>query len=174
MIERPSRSIALAAGALALAVASPASAFEKQWHVGARAGVGSLESRGWGPALGLHGAYGISDMFDVTVEGLASRHGGSDGTDVLSGCLGLSYKVDVFEWIPYVTALGGYYSFSGRRGPGGEVGGLLGGSLQVGLDYLLMRNFAVGADIRWHANLHDGFHIPLFTGTLGAEYRFGY
>jgi hypothetical protein len=37
-----------------------------------------------------------------------------------------------------------------------------------------MRELAIGADVRWHASFVDGFSFPLFTATLGAEYRWGW
>jgi hypothetical protein len=161
---------------------------EEEWHLGGRAGVGVLSGLGAGPAVGVHGAYGLSDMFDVTLELMESHHFGGaltepapgkvprqkDATDVLSASAGLSYKVDVFEWIPYVTALAGYYAYLGEPGPHGEHGSEFGASIQLGLDYLPMRELAIGADVRWHASFVDGFSFPLFTATLGAEYRWGW
>ena len=164
------------AGALAVASAAAATdalAFEDEWRVGGRAGIATLSGRGMGPALGLHAGYALSDMFDVTFEGLASRHDGSDGTDVMSAALGLAYKIDVFEWIPYVAVLGGYYHYAGLPGPDGERGSEIGGAGQAGLDYLVSRSFGLGAELRWHASLRDGLSLPLFSATLGAAYRFG-
>ncbi len=133
-----------------------------------------LSKTGVEPALGLHGAYGLGDMFDATVEVLGSHHVGGSGTDVLSACGGVAYKIDVFEWIPYVAALAGYYGYAGAPGPHGEHGSEFGASVQLGVDYLPMRDLALGADVRWHASFHDGFSLPLFTATLGAEYRWGF
>jgi hypothetical protein len=161
---------------------------EEEWHLGGRAGVGVLSGLGAGPAFGLHGAYGLSDMFDVTLELNESHHFGGELTaevpgqaprqkgaaDVLSASAGLSYKIDVFEWIPYVTTLAGYYAYLGEPGPHGEHGSEFGASIQIGLDYLPMRELAFGADVRWHASFVDGFSFPLFTATLGAEYRWGW
>jgi hypothetical protein len=150
-----------------------ASAADQEWHAGAKAGVAALSGQGVGPAVGLHGAYGLGDMFDVTVELLGSKHGGAGGTDVLSGSAGLAYKIDVLRWIPYVALLGGYYHYSGARGPNGERGSVAGASAQLGMDYLVTRQFAVGAEVRWHASFHGAMDIPLFSATLGAEYRWG-
>jgi hypothetical protein len=151
-------------------------AAEQEWHLGGRAGVGVLSGRGAGPAFGVHGAYGLNDMFDVALELNESHHfgGTKDASDILSASTGLSYKIDVFEWIPYVTALGGYYAYLGERGPHGEQGSEFGASIQIGLDYLAMRELAFGADVRWHASFVDGLSFPLFTATLGAEYRWGW
>ncbi len=161
-------------GAAVLAVAGNALAAGGDWHAGGRAGIGVLSKTGVEPALGLHGAYGLDDVFDATVEVLGTKDVGSSGTDVLSASAGVAYKVDVFEWIPYVAALAGYYGYAGSPGPHGEHGSEFGASVQLGLDYLPMRELAFGADVRWHASFHDGFSVPLFTATLGAEYRWGW
>ena len=162
-------------GALTVLREGVAIASEQEWHLGGRAGVGVLSGVGAGPAFGVHGAYGLNDMFDVTLELNESHHfGGKDGSDVLSASGGLSYKIDVFEWIPYVTALAGYYAYLGDPGPHGEHGSEFGSSIQIGLDYLPMRELAFGADVRWHASFVDGLTFPLFTATLGAEYRWGW
>jgi hypothetical protein len=165
----------VSAGALAgvVGMAAPARAFEREWHAGLRAGFATLTKRGMGPALGVHGAYGLSDMFDVTLEALASRHDGADGTDVLSATAGLTYKIDVFQWIPYLGLVGGYYHFGGE--PAGRFeGGMPGFALQAGLDYLVVREVAIGLELREHNVLEDGLHLPVFSATLGAEYRFGW
>lgn len=173
MPKMSARSRISGAAFFAVLVAAPgrAHAFEDEWHAGLRAGAASLAHRGWGPAVGLHGAYGISDMFDVSLEGLASWHG---DTDVYSGSVGLVYKIDVLEWIPYVGISAGYYDYARRPGPNGESGSEIGASVQLGLDYLFTRNWAAIADVRWHASFHDGVNFPLFSATLGAEYRWGF
>lgn len=165
--------LGLATACAVVAVVNDARAFEDQWHAGARAGFATLLRRGTGPALGVHAAYGLSDMFDVHVEGLLSRHGGSDGTDVASAVAGLVYKIDVFEWVPYVGVVGGYYHFGGSIGPDGERGGRAGAAVQAGIDYLASRELAFNVDVRWHTAFAEGLKMPLFSATLGAEYRFG-
>jgi len=147
---------------------------DEEWHAGGRAGITVMKGTGVAPALGLHGAYGLGDMFDATVEVLGSHHVGSTGTDVLSASAGAAYKIDVFEWIPYVSLLAGYYDYIGSPGPNREHGSQFGASAQIGLDYLPMRELALGAEVRWHASFSDGFHFPLFSATLGAEYRWGW
>lgn len=173
MSIRP-RLLGVALAAAAALSAGRARAFEDEWHAGARAGAASLRGRGWGPAVGLHGAYGISDMFDVALEGGASWHGGAHGTDVYSASLGLVYKIDILEWIPYVGVYGGYYDYARRPGPNGESGSEVGASVQLGLDYLFSRSFAAMGEVRWHASFRDGMDVPLFSATLGAEYRWGF
>ena len=162
-------------GALTVLGEGAAIAAEQEWHLGGRAGAGFLSGVGAGPAFGVHGAYGLNDMFDVALELNESHHfGGQNGSDVLSASGGLSYKIDVFEWIPYVTVLGGYYAYLGQPGSHGEHGSEFGGSIQIGLDYLVTRELALGADVRFHASFVDGLNWPLITTTLGAEYRWGW
>jgi hypothetical protein len=165
---------ASAAFAVAVLGTRSARATEQEWRAGGRAGIAVLSKTGVEPALGLHGAYGINDIFDATVEVLGSHHVSGSGTDVLSASAGIAYKIDVFQWIPYVALLGGWYGYGGAPGPHGEHGSEFGASIQLGVDYLVMRELSLGADVRWHASFHDGFSVPLFTTTLGAEYRWGW
>lgn len=160
--------------ALALA-SSTAGAFEREWHAGAHAGVAALSGGVVGPAASVHGAYGLNDMFDLAAELGGSRHGfSSDGTDVLHASVGAIYKIDVFQWIPYVGVYGGYYHWLRAPGPHGEHGPQPGASVQIGVDYLLARELALGVDLRWHASFHDGVSVPLFSAGVGAEYRWGW
>jgi hypothetical protein len=155
-------------------VSSTASAFEREWHAGAHAGVAALSGSALGPSASLHGAYGLNDLFDVAVELGGSRHGFSGGTDVLHASVGAIYKIDILQWIPYVGAYGGYYHWLGAPGPSSEHGPQPGASVQLGIDYLLARELALGMDLRWHASFHDGLTVPLFSAGLGAEYRWGW
>src|SRR5688572_24742899 len=68
--------LTLASIAATACLAAPARAFEREWHVGGGFGMGAPSS-GYnaGPAVGIHGAYGISDVFDVRLEVLASGNG---------------------------------------------------------------------------------------------------
>jgi hypothetical protein len=166
--------VALVAGASTALVPLPARAAGDEWHAGGRAGIVDLSGSGVEPALGLHGAYGLNDVFDATVEMLGSRHVGKNGTDTLSACGGIAYKIDVFEWIPYVALLAGYYDYAGRAGPHGEHGSAFGAQAQLGLDYLPMRELAFGAEARLHTSFTDGFNASFFSVTLGAEYRWGW
>src|SRR5690606_34041535 len=61
------RGVAAALTTIALFAASDAFAFEREWHLGGGVGASdfSAEGVGWGPELGVHGAYGLSDSFDL-------------------------------------------------------------------------------------------------------------
>jgi hypothetical protein len=113
-------------------------------------------------------------MFDLHLELLGSRNGGADGTDIFSASAGISYKIDVFEWVPYVGLFGGYYYFGGLAGPNGERGSTAGASIGVGLDYLVSRSVALGAQVRWHATFTDGLAFPYLSALARCEYRWGW
>jgi hypothetical protein len=160
--------------AAAVAFAPDAAAFEREWHVGGKLGGAALKGAPLGLAVNVHGAYGLSDMFDAVIEVTASRHGWSNGTDVFSASAGLAYKIDVLEWIPYVGLLAGYYHYAGMPGPNGEHGPEFGAAISAGVDYLVSREFVLGVDLRAHMSFEDGFSFPYYTGLLGAEYRWGW
>lgn len=168
------RVISALAAAASLAVSRPATAFEREWHAGGKLGGAVLKDAPLGAAVNLHGAYGLSDMFDAVIEVTASRHGWSGGTDVLSVTGGLAYKIDVLEWVPYVGLLGGYYHWAGTPGPSGEHGPAFGAAISAGVDYLVSRELVFGVDLRAHTSFEDGLSFPYYTGLLGAEYRWGW
>lgn len=108
---------------LLLTFATPAHAFEKQWHLGLGLGAAAAKEHSIGPAWNLYAAYGISDVFDVRVEAFASTNAGfvPDAAHPLSeqgrptwneffygGKLALAYKIDVIEWIPYAGVTAGF------------------------------------------------------------------
>jgi hypothetical protein len=151
-----------------------AAAFEREWRVGLGGGLAAVDEVGLGPALDVHGAYGLSDLFDVNLELLGSRHRADGSTDVLSAAAGMSYKIDVFQWIPYVEVAGGLYYYGGDGGPNGEKGVEPGASAALGLDYLVSRSFSLGLQVRQHASFSDGLSLPYLTSTLRAAYRWGW
>jgi len=168
------RTLALALVAAAFLVSAPLPAAEGELRAGASAGVGVLSGHGAGPAAEAFGAYGLSDLFDAIVELHDSFHGANGSADVLSASAGLAVKLDVLEWVPHAALLGGYYYYAGSPASHGEHGSEPGASAQIGLDYLLSRELSVGVDARAHASFTDGIHLPLFTATIGAAYRWGF
>jgi len=168
-------------GAAVVASAGSAKAFERQWHVGGGLGAATFASGdpSLGPALGVFGAYGLSDMFDARLELTASRHERASGTsvDLYSASAGVAYKIDVIEWIPYVGLLLGYYRQAGEDPTSGDRGAL-GISTALGIDYALSRSVGLGLQLRYHGGLND---VPTsltdgsyYTGLLRAEYRWGW
>ena len=178
---RPSR-IAFAGVLVFLSLLSVrAHAFERQWHLGAGLGAGFFADANTsaGPVLGLHAAYGLSDMFDVKVEGLGALHSvGDESFQLLSGSAGLAYKVDVIQWIPYLGIQVGYYHLMGDVLPAKLSNHELGLSVDLGLDYAYSRSFGLGAQLRYHGFMHDPMSsmadAPYFCALLRAEYRWGY
>lgn len=153
--------------------ASPAQAFERQWHLGAAGSVvfpSDGRARGYGP--GLYGAYGISDVFDLRAELKSSFHprlGARDAFSIHSGALGLCYKVDILEWIPYVGVRAGYFGQGGELGGWARGGGFIGGF--AGFDHAFSRSFAAGLELSTDQLLPAGL---LSSVSLRAEYRWGY
>lgn len=148
-----------------------ASAFERQWHVGGGVGL-ATESGGYdiGPVLGVHGAYGISDVFDVRLELQASRNDLA-GFPVwfYATRAGLAYKLDVLQWIPYGGPSAGAFFVTWSDGTLLRpcVGAF------VGLDYAVSEHvgiglFGAGDYVLANPNLLVG------TALFRAEYRFGW
>jgi hypothetical protein len=178
---------ALAALAVLLE-ARDARAFEREWHVGGGIGVTTYPHYyTTGPALGLNGSYGISDVFDVKLELLGSlntytppksaqsRAPESERAAPWSAVAGLSYKVDVLQWIPYGALLVGYQHIGGRL-PVGEPfrrdDALA--AIVLGLDYAATRSFGLGASIRSDLLLTSPERGAAFTPMLRAEYHWGF
>lgn len=156
---------------------SDAFAFEEQWHVGGGLGVlrASPEPVGLGPAVNVYAAYGLSDMFDIKLDLAASNHAfegapeTSDRRSIFTGTAGVSYKLDVLEWIPYFGAHTGviYSDLPEDLGMGTRT--WLVGAM-VGLDYAPTPSFGLGVMNRWHLPLGGGTLVDLF---LRAEYHWG-
>jgi hypothetical protein len=167
-------SLALVVTALVLS-ASAASAFERQWHVGAGLGVANPTHPGVGagPAVNLYGAYGLTDMFDLKLDLMASQHplkGSDERYRTIMGTLGLSYKIDIIEWIPYFGLSGGVFRTDLPESVVTEEQDIaLGGFL--GLDYAVSRSFGLGVVSRAHWFVEgEGMGEVYFR----AEYRWGW
>jgi hypothetical protein len=160
---------------LCLLSSSPALAFEREWHLGAGAGVAFPPGEyAMGPELAVHGAYGVSDVFDIRLELAGAKHAHDvlpDAT-VLSGAAGLAYKLDIIEWVPYGGVLAGYlWSDQDPLVLDGLAPSVTLG-LIVGLDYGFSRHFALGIAYREDFMLRDGSaYGSLF---LRGEYRWGW
>jgi len=166
---------------LVTALSSEALAFERQWHFGGGAGVAlGLPGLELGPALGVHAAYGLSDVFDVRLELSGSRHAhtavaGAEAqpavySSVYTGKIGIAYKLDVIQWIPYLGVTAGALGATGPLPDYNQVRMSLGAV--GGLDYAITRNLGIGivgtADyVLTQPSTHAVF-------LLRAEYRFGW
>jgi len=162
---------------------SRAQAFEREWHVGGGVGLTAYPKYyGAGPSLGLNAGYGISDVFDLKLELLGSSHtyqataqSPSERGEAYSGAAGLSYKVDILQWIPYGAALVGFQHIAGRL-PASEPfrrnDALL--VLVIGVDYAATRNFGLGLSLRTNFLLSTLGEGEAFTTMLRAEYHWGF
>lgn len=180
--------LALAIGAL---VAAPrdAHAIERQHHFGLDPSLALLKvddkssvSTGFG--LGAHYTYGINDQFNFMAELNASFVAGTEKLDTPTtphtrptqmqhALVGVGYVIDVLRWVPYVGVLAGGYRLAG--GTLDDPLYIFGGAAQVGLDYQLSRQWAVGAAIQQHFLLTEISTYPSDTTVmLRFEYMWGY
>jgi len=177
------RVLSFALTAAALLASGRAHAFEREWHAGGGIGLTAYPHYySVGPALGLHAGYGISDVFDLKLEVLGSYHGysaeprrSSQSAAPFSVVTGLSYKLDVLQWIPYAALLVGFQGVSGTLPQGAPfrrddaIAALV-----LGLDYAMTRNFGLGASVRTDVLLSSLTEGEAVTTLLRAEYHWGF
>ncbi len=160
-------------------VALPAHAFENQWHFGGGLGAGQhTRFSTLGPALGAHAAYGLSDMFDLRLELRSARfHPEAERVVWLhTGELGITYKLDLIQLIPFVgLAVGGTAS---SRAVADSERWLPVTSVLFGADYALDRQIGLGLllfmDMHPTEPKHDAFDLTMTHALLRGEYRFGW
>jgi hypothetical protein len=169
---------ALGVGFAAALCASPgrAHAFERQWHVGVAGGVSNGNGLSLSPALGVYGAYGLSDVFDARLEVTARGYhfGDEQNPNGLSAMLGLVYKLDVLRWVPWAGVYAGYQGFDAAPRPGlvfKQHDAALG--MGLGLDYGFSRSFGAGVTLRFDDALTVA-QAATFDGLLRVEYRWGW
>jgi len=173
---------ATAAALAALLATEQAAAFERQWHAGASFGYALLADPGTYPGFGgrLHAAYGLTDAFNAVVEFDMASHPGGNYL-VLGGSGGITYVVDILQWVPYFGLEVGAYDlmFAGACGGGGEPSchsAKLGLAVPFGVDYAVTRGFAIGAAGKY-TMLFPGLDDPFasyFTAYARAEFIWGY
>lgn len=175
--------LGIACAAAACLTPRQARAFEREWHVGGGVGLTAYPSYySAGPALGLHGAYGISDVFDLKFELLGSTHSYQASAELpsergaaYSAVAGLSYKLDILQWIPYGAAMVGFQHIAGPlpiSEPIHRNDALL--ALVLGLDYAATRNWGLGVSLRMNVLLSTIGEGEAFTPMLRAEYHWGF
>ena len=109
-------------------------------------------------------------MADVSSSWQRATTSEQPAVELASGSLGLAYKLDIIEWVPYLGVRAGYFRFSSTpAAPYARDGGLLG--VMAGLDYSFSRDFALGAEVGYDMLLPAGRRAG---ALLRAEYRFGY
>jgi hypothetical protein len=153
-----------------------AHAFEREWHLGGGLGVSDGKGLSLSPALGVYAAYGLSDAFDARLELTARGYhiGSAENPNAFSAMAGLTYKLDVLQWIPWGGVYAGYQTFlsAPRVGlPFSQRDMVLG--LGFGLDYAWSRDFGLGVTARFDDGLS---HSTAMTDEvlLRAEYRWGW
>src|SRR5690606_20768153 len=119
----------------------------------------------------------LSDMFDVKLDLAGSSHevelgDYSERHMLYTASLGVAYKIDIIEWIPYIGVHAGYMFFDLPEASDLDMERndfILGGML--GLDYAVTRAFGLGLMNRLHIPLSGSNLVDLF---LRAEYRWGW
>ena len=169
---------AAACALIAIVFADSAAAVEHENHLGVDVGGNALVIGGAGSdtgvSLGAHWIYGLTDQFDLLVEGAWSLEtfGGHAGS-LANLDAGVSYVLDVLRWVPYAGLLVGGYELLGS-----EIGGpklLPGGALALGLDYRFNRELAAGVAVREHMLFTEVSTYPSFIQVFArVEYTFGW
>ncbi len=171
--------------------ASPreARAIERQHHFGLDPTLALLkvdDKSGMSTALGMgaHYTYGLNDQFNFMAELNASfmlegeklespttPH--TRPTQIGHALAGVGYVLDILRWVPYFGVLVGGYRLAG-----GTLDNQLfvaGAAVQVGLDYQLSRQWAVGAAGQQHFLVTKMSDYPSYTTImLRFEYMWGY
>lgn len=160
----------------AVCVACPAMPFENQWHLGAGLGVAAYDRvKGVAPAVGLHGAYGMSDSFDARLELTNAWHASHA---LSSALLFVTYKLDVIQLIPWGgIGFGGYYLGDALSGQG-RAKLEPGMAALFGLDYAWSREWglslAIGAHFMPLADDRSAMALRTTTALLRLEHRWGW
>jgi outer membrane protein with beta-barrel domain len=182
------RGTALAVAAAVLTLASSAFAVEREDHLGVDLGGSALiiadkSSADIGPALGAHWAYGLSDAFNLMVEGgwsiasLRDKPGPKIPSDrpawIANADVGVGYVFDVLQWVPYAGLLVGGEALSGGTLPRGKF--FPNAVVALGLDYRLSPRLAVGAALRQQFTALESSTYPSFTQAFARlEYTWGW
>ena len=159
------------AALLVLGAASPAQAFEREWHLGGGLGAALPPLYVIGPALNVYGAYGLTDAFDARLElGLSVHDRSGPPAWYYSAKGAFTYKLDVIQWIPWAGVSGGVLMLAKGDWPLESVQGTVGGI--AGLDYAWNRNFGLGLCFSADYLFQDA--AVYGAGFLRAEYHFGW
>lgn len=170
--------LAVAACAVAMTLSTRAQAFERQWHAGVDLGYAALswdDSLRSGFGAGVHGAYGLTDSFNLMLELGASSHPISEQSAwvlALNTGVGVAYTLDIVSWVPYIGLLVGGYHFSGANAEKNDF--RLGFQGALGIDYRPSRNWAVGMQLRYHTFATNFMHDHYITCMGRFEWTWGW
>lgn len=168
-------------GVVPFAAVRNADAFENQWHLGGGLGAAWFDrATSPAPMTAVHGAYGMSDEFDARGEVLLSApHSERGNTALLSSLLlGVTYKLDVIQWIPWAGLAASVHHLGGQLRQPGASSMQAGGSLLLGLDYAWSRSLGAGVEVNLSAFPFEPGHSassPIYTTALiRFEHRWGW
>jgi hypothetical protein len=159
----------------AMLVSSNASAYERQWHVGANLGyIGGWNGLGHGVGGGVEVGYGVLDWLEVTGELDVSGH---PATKILvpSGTVGVRFVWDVLQIVPYVGVLAGGAGVLQLGTACPNCGAAkLDLTVPFGLDYEVTRSVRIGVGGRFALLLFNGSPTPMLGVFARAAYVWGY
>jgi hypothetical protein len=147
-------------------------------------GAAWLSGAGVGPSLEGYLRRGLGESLDLDLQILTSVHpfqGDSNSEPGESGVKtpwalgiapGLSYRWDVFQFVPYAGFGLGFYSWNNAVTD--SAGGQFGASGRVGLDYLLSRSVILSVQASAHVVLSDGLQVPWLQLGIGAAHAWGW
>jgi hypothetical protein len=183
--------------AAVLVVPEVAGAVEKQHHLGVDTGVGILTvAQKDGPSIGAsflaHWMYGLTDQFQIAVEGGYSIVSLKDIHDqvvmqngmnvklpnnrpgsVIQGSAGINYVLDVLRWVPYFGVYATTFGFFGGNLDSPRLA--VGPTIAAGLDYQISRAFTVGFVARQHFPFTSPNDYTSFTQFMArAEIVWGW
>lgn len=174
-----------------------AGAVEKQHHLGVDAGfallaVNKRDTPSMGAAFLAHWAYGLTDQWEIALEGGYSIVSLGEQKDIvvtdmsgmrklpnnrpahlLQGSAGVNYVFDILRWVPYAGIYATAFGLLGGNLPSPKF--VMGATLAAGVDYQITRAFTAGIAVRQHfpfSNLDD---YPSFTQVMArAELVWGW
>jgi len=164
-------------------------AIERQHHFGLDPSLALLKvddksSVSTGVGLGAHYTYGVNDQFNFMAELNASFMLAGEKleapttphtrpTQIAHALVGVGYVIDILRWVPYFGVLAGGYRLAGGTLDDQLVA--IGGAVQVGLDYQLSRQWAIGGALQQHFLVTRMSDYPSYTTLmLRFEYMWGY
>ncbi len=167
--------LALAAVVALSFAASPARAFEREWHLGGSIGYAPL----FNPSLhgfggGIHLARGMTDSFNLVGELDVTYH--PAGKLVIpSAAVGGTFNFDVLQVVPYVGALVGVADEAVVSGCTASCNAVkLNLEVPFGADYQVSRAFSIGLAGRLQVFLANGPASVTVGPFFRAEYTWGY
>lgn len=164
-------------GAAATAASPPAAATEEQWRLGGNAGywmVGLTEATVGGLGGGAHLTYGISDAFNLRLNGdltWLSRPPPLSYALIWNGSFGAEYVVDILEWVPTLGVMAGPVGIY-RDAERHDV--YLGLEIPGALSYHVTEGLALGVEARYRLLIVGTDVGPLsqLALLLRGEYAF--